>query len=196
VSCPDSRATAKTSTIASRAPAMLLTERAQSPRDANTPNSSTAVAPTLAPDDTPSRNGSASALRTRAWTTVPAVVSAAPTIIASSTRGSRICQMISSATTSGLRPPKRCAASTDQTSWGLSATDPTTTPTSAAASNATAPPMSATESRRRAGCSAGRRSVVRMSARVGWGIARATVAQVPFDLRRRRAGRGEGSRPS
>ena len=52
----------------------------------------------LAPEETPRRNGSARALRTMTCTTVPAVVSAAPTTAASSTRGRRICQTISSAT--------------------------------------------------------------------------------------------------
>ena len=68
------------------------------PSEAKAPNKSTAVAPTLAPEETPSRKGSARALRTRTWTTVPAVVRAAPTTAASSTRGRRICQTISSAT--------------------------------------------------------------------------------------------------
>jgi hypothetical protein len=62
--------------------------------------SGSAVAPTLAPEDTPSRYGSARALRTRTWTTVPAVASVAPTSAASSTRGSRISQTIASATVS------------------------------------------------------------------------------------------------
>ena len=94
------RETRNTAAMAPSAPSTLPTESAQIPSEANAPNSSTAVAPTLAPEDTPSRNGSARALRTRACTTVPAVVSAAPTTAASSTRGSRICQTISSATVS------------------------------------------------------------------------------------------------
>ena len=64
----------KTVAMAARAPSTLPTEIAQMPSEAKAPNSRTAVAPTLAPEDTPRRNGSASALRTRAWTTVPAVV--------------------------------------------------------------------------------------------------------------------------
>ncbi len=84
--------------MAPMAPSTLPTDRAHTPREANAPKSNTAVAPTLAPEDTPSRNGSARALRTIAWTTVPAVVNAAPTSAASSTRGRRICHTISSAT--------------------------------------------------------------------------------------------------
>jgi hypothetical protein len=94
---PD-RETRNTAAIAASAPSTLPTEIAHTPSEANAPSSSTAVAPTLAPDDTPSRNGSASALRTRTWTTEPAVVSAAPTTAASSTRGSRICQTMIPAT--------------------------------------------------------------------------------------------------
>ena len=92
------RETRKTAAIAPSAPSTLPAEMAQTPSEANAPNSSTAVAPTLAPDETPSRNGSARALRTRTCTTVPAVVSAAPTTAASSTRGSLICQTMASAT--------------------------------------------------------------------------------------------------
>jgi hypothetical protein len=92
------RETRNTAPIAIRAPSTLPAEIAQAPSEANAPNSSTAVAPTLAPEDTPSRNGSASALRTRTWTTVPAVARVAPTRAASSTRGSRISQTIASAT--------------------------------------------------------------------------------------------------
>ena len=113
--------------MAARAPSTLPTEIAQTPSDANTPSSSTAVAPTLAPDDTPSRNGSASALRTRTCTTAPAVVRAAPTTAASRTRGSRICQTISSATVlSGW--PDNWSTMTCHTTAGLSATDPIPTP--------------------------------------------------------------------
>ena len=100
------RETRNTAPIATSAPSTLPAEIAHTPSEAKAPNSSTAVAPTLAPDETPSRNGSASALRTRTWTTVPAVVSAAPTTAASSTRGSRICQTIASATLSGGWPAR------------------------------------------------------------------------------------------
>jgi hypothetical protein len=40
---------------------MLPNDSAHKPSDANAPNSNTEVAPTLAPDEIPSRNGSASA---------------------------------------------------------------------------------------------------------------------------------------
>ena len=92
------RDTRNTAAMAPMAPSTLPTDSAHNPSEAKAPNSSTAVAPTLAPEDTPSRNGSANELRTRACTTVPAVVSAAPTKAASSTRGTRICHTISSAT--------------------------------------------------------------------------------------------------
>ena len=92
------RDTKKTAAMAPSAPITLPTEIAHTPSEAKAPNRSTAVAPTLAPEDTPSRNGSASALRTSTWTTVPAVVRAAPTAAASRTRGSLISQTIASAT--------------------------------------------------------------------------------------------------
>jgi hypothetical protein len=92
------RDTRKTAAIAPSAPSTLPKEMAQKPSEAKAPNSSTAVAPTLAPEDTPSRNGSARAFRTRTCTTVPAVVRAAPTTAASSTRGSLISQTMASAT--------------------------------------------------------------------------------------------------
>jgi hypothetical protein len=97
------------------------------PSDANAPNSSTAVAPTLAPEETPRRNGSARALRTSTCTTVPAVVSAAPTTAASSTRGRRICQTISSATVF-FGWPARWSTMTCHTAPGLRETDPMPTP--------------------------------------------------------------------
>src|ERR1700729_4134131 len=53
------RETRNTAAIAPSAPSTLPAEIAHTPSDANTPNSSTAVAPTLAPDETPSTNGSA-----------------------------------------------------------------------------------------------------------------------------------------
>ena len=49
----------------------------------------TAVAPTAAPEDTPSRYGSASGLRTSVWIPAPAIARPAPTTIASSERGRR-----------------------------------------------------------------------------------------------------------
>ena len=126
--CRPVRETRNTAAIAPRAPRTLPTESAHTPSEANAPNSSTAVAPTLAPEDTPSRNGSARALRTSACTTVPAVVRAAPTTAASSTRGRRICHTISSATVSGCGCPGRWSTTTCQTAPGLSETDPTATP--------------------------------------------------------------------
>ena len=136
------RETRNTAAMAPSAPSTLPTDRAHTPSDANAPNSSTAVAPTLAPEDTPSRNGSARALRTSACTTVPAVVSAAPTTAASSTRGRRICQTISSRHRVGLRVPEMWSTTTCQTAAGLSATDPIATPRVIVTTRSTAQPAS------------------------------------------------------
>jgi len=106
---------------------MLSAEIAHTPSEANAPSRSTAVAPTLAPDDTPSRNGSARAFRTRTCTTEPAVVRAAPTRAASRTRGTRICQTMVPVTVLTGRPVT-WPMMTCQTPAGLRATDPTPTP--------------------------------------------------------------------
>src|SRR5580658_5809257 len=136
-SCRPFRDTRNTAAMAASAPRTLPTEIAHIPSDANAPRSRTAVAPTLAPDDTPSRNGSASALRTSTWTTDPAVVRAAPTTAASSTRGSRICQTMMPATVlSGW--PDNWLAMTCQTAAGLSGTDPMPTPAVIVISSSTA----------------------------------------------------------
>ena len=66
-------------TVAANAPSTLPADKAQTPAEASAPNSSTAVAPTLAPLPMPSRYGSARGLRTRACTAVPARASIAPT---------------------------------------------------------------------------------------------------------------------
>src|SRR5882762_4352473 len=52
------------------------------------------VAPSPAPAATPSRNGSASELRSTPWYEVPPAASIAPTSAASTTRGSRSCHTI------------------------------------------------------------------------------------------------------
>ena len=132
-----------------RAPSTLPTESAHTPSDAKAPKSSTEVAPTLAPEDTPSRNGSARALRTKACTTVPAVVSAAPTTAASSTRGRRICHTISSATVTVLGRPVRWLTTTCHTARGLKPTDPTATPIVMATIRSSAHPLSTIENGRR-----------------------------------------------
>src|SRR6202034_228924 len=56
------RDTRKTAPIAPRAPRMLPKETAQIPSEAKAPNRSTAVAPTLAPEEIPSGRGAAQAL--------------------------------------------------------------------------------------------------------------------------------------
>jgi len=134
--CP-LRETANTAAIAARAPRMLPAEIAQTPSEANVPSSSTAVAPTLAPDDTPSRNGSARAFRTRTCTTVPAVVRAAPTSAASSTRGTRICQTMVPVTVSSGRPVSWPAMTCQTCAW-LSATGPAPTPSAMVTISSTA----------------------------------------------------------
>src|SRR5882757_2089285 len=52
------------------------------------------VAPSPAPAATPSRNGSASELRSTPWYEVPPAASSAPTSAASTTRGNRSCHTI------------------------------------------------------------------------------------------------------
>ena len=91
---PARRETRNTAAIAASAPSTLPAEIAHTPERRERPEQQHRGRADAGPDDTPSRNGSASALRTRTWTTVPAVVSAAPTTAASSTRGSRICHTI------------------------------------------------------------------------------------------------------
>ena len=139
--------------MAAMAPRTLPTDRAHTPREANAPKSNTAVAPTLAPEDTPSRNGSARALRTIAWTTVPAVVNAAPTRAASSTRGRRICHTISSATELFGRDRQMWSAMTCHTWAGLKRTDPMAMPSTITAASTSVRPastaLSGARSRRR-----------------------------------------------
>jgi hypothetical protein len=67
-SCLPVRDTRKTADIAAKAPSTLPNEIAHTPREAKAPNSRTAVAPTLAPEEIPRRNGSTRALRTRTCT--------------------------------------------------------------------------------------------------------------------------------
>src|SRR3989441_210519 len=59
-----------------------------------------ATAPSPAPPDKPSRNGSASGFLTSAWSPTPETPSAPPTRNASTARGSRSCQTIGEATMS------------------------------------------------------------------------------------------------
>lgn len=92
--CVAERATAYTIAIATSAEQNADTDSAHTPSPANAPSRMTALAPTAAPDEIPSTNGSASALRTIACTATPTVASPAPTTAASTTRGSRISQTI------------------------------------------------------------------------------------------------------
>ncbi len=76
-------------------------------------DAASACPPTLAPDDTPSRWGSARALRTRVCTTAPATARPAPTARPSSTRGALIPHTIASSERVTGGPPKReCTTST------------------------------------------------------------------------------------
>ena len=54
------------------------------------PRTIMATAPKAAPPDTPISPGSASGLRKKPWSTVPATASEAPTVAANMTRGARI----------------------------------------------------------------------------------------------------------
>src|SRR5690606_38976970 len=77
----------------------------------NSPNTTTAAAPTEAPEETPRMNGSASGLRTSDCTAAPTAARPAPTTAASSTRGVRTCQMIVYEVTSSalIEPPVSAA---------------------------------------------------------------------------------------
>lgn len=85
---PPVRAVAYTSTSAPRAPRKAATDREAGPKRAN-PNTITETAPSEAPEETPSRYGSASGLRTRACRAVPITARPAPVTAPSSTRGAR-----------------------------------------------------------------------------------------------------------
>ena len=110
---PCSVAMVKTRIAAPNAPIIAPKLSAHTPAPANSPVVMTAVAPTLAPDDTPSRWGSARALRTRVCTTAPATARPAPTARPSSTRGALIPHTIASSERVTGGPPKReCTTST------------------------------------------------------------------------------------
>ena len=85
---PPERARKYTATRAARAPQNAASGSENGPNSV-TLKTRTSTAPTLAPDDTPSSIGSASGLRTRACSAIPATDSPAPTTAHSSTRGSR-----------------------------------------------------------------------------------------------------------
>ncbi len=68
------------------------TALAYAPNPANAPIRITALAPTAVPDEMPSTNGSASALRTHGLHRHPTAARPPPTTAASTTRGSRISQ--------------------------------------------------------------------------------------------------------
>src|SRR6266704_764544 len=80
-----------TSAIAPTAPTNAASGRAQGP---GRWSAIAATAPRPAPPDSPSRNGSASGLRTSAWRLVPATPRAPPTRNASTARGNRSCHTI------------------------------------------------------------------------------------------------------
>ncbi len=86
------RATAYTSAMAARAETNAAVDSAHSPSAPKAPKMSTALAPTAAPEEMPRTKGSASALRTMAWTATPTEASPAPTTAASTARGKRSSQ--------------------------------------------------------------------------------------------------------
>src|SRR4029079_13416222 len=92
--------------------------------------------------------------RNSAWNTVPAAARAAPTVAASSTRGIRSWNRITSSaagTSPGRDARSSCQPTRRSSAQGETATEPTATPTTTAA---TSPPARAgTTSRRRAGLS-------------------------------------------
>src|SRR5690606_6121205 len=77
------------------------------PNPDSTPSVMTAVAPTAAPADTPSRYGSASGLRTRACISAPARARPAPTTAARIERGNRNSQMMTAYPASTSAPVSR-----------------------------------------------------------------------------------------
>ena len=85
---PPVRAVAYTSRSAPRAPPKAAIGREAAPKRVN-PNTSTETAPSDAPEETPSRYGSASGLRTSACRAVPITARPAPVTAPSSTRGAR-----------------------------------------------------------------------------------------------------------
>ena len=105
VSPPCAMVMAYTVAVATSAPISAPPERAYSPRLLKRPNVKTAVAPTLAPDDTPSKYGSASGFRTRVCIATPASDRPAPTINANTPRGARSSHTIESTAWLGPLPP-------------------------------------------------------------------------------------------
>ena len=105
VSPPCAMVMAYTVAVATSAPISAPPERAYNPRLLKRPNVKTAVAPTLAPDDTPSKYGSASGFRTRVCIATPASDRPAPTINANTPRGARSSHTIESTAWLGPLPP-------------------------------------------------------------------------------------------
>lgn len=98
VSRPPTLAMSSTAPVAASAPRNAVPVSELEPRPTPKPNRIAAAAPVEAPEDTPRMNGSASTLRTRAWSATPLTASPAPTIAPSKTRGLRTTQtMLSSA---------------------------------------------------------------------------------------------------
>ena len=79
----------------------------------------TDVAPTLAPDEIPSKYGSASGFLTKVWMATPASAKPAPTMAANIPRGARKSHTTESNDASGVPVPPKCARMTDHT-WPTS----------------------------------------------------------------------------
>ncbi|ABA50457.1 hypothetical protein BURPS1710b_3207 [Burkholderia pseudomallei 1710b] len=100
---PRRYASAITSAVAASAPANAANDSVNGPNAAPRPNVA-ATAPSIAPELTPSRCGSASRFAVAACSATPTIASVAPTSAASSARGNLICQtMLSSANDAPLR---------------------------------------------------------------------------------------------
>ncbi len=142
----------------------------------------TSVAAIPAPAAAPNRYGSASGLRNTPWKAAPAPASAAPTMPASSTRGTRSSQTIAaSRSDSGESVPVSCAPISASTRCQPRSPEPTTTE----ARQTTSRPARASSTvpgRSRVVCSPSRR-VVRRTERFS------TIRRPRSSQRRRRRGR-------
>ena len=102
----DSRYTRKAT---ASAPAKAAPATPNPPRTPAPPATMTAIAPNAAPEDTPMTAGSAIGFRNRPWNSVPATASPTPTTAASSTRGSRSWNRITSTPRDTSGRPERCS---------------------------------------------------------------------------------------
>ncbi len=101
------------------------------------PKTITRTAPAEAPEEAPRRNGSASGLRTRAWSTVPATASPAPTTAPRRTRGIRTSHTMEAKAPVG-RFPDRPPTTMSRTRPGAIRTGPSARPAIAETASAAA----------------------------------------------------------